>query len=66
MECIRLSEEEKQMVLISLSQKEKDVLPIAGSILQRIAGIYINKEGNPEMADMYRLVAGTFSDLAKE
>ena len=54
------------MVLISLSQKEKDVLPIAGSILQRIAGIYINKEGNPEMADMYRLVAGTFSDLAKE
>ncbi len=67
MEFVRLSEEEKQIVLSSLGQSEKDVLPIAESILQRIAGIYINKANyHPEMADLYRMVAGVLSDLKEQ
>lgn len=61
---MRLTEEEKNVVLSSLDSKEKDSIPFAESILQKIAGIYINKAGyHPEMADFYRYAASTLSDL---
>lgn len=66
MEFIRLTEEEQKEVLDNLNQNEREVLETAEQILQKIAGIYINKPGyHPEMADIYRLVAGTMSDLRK-
>ena len=67
MEFVRLTEEEKKNVLNNLDPTEKDALQIAESILQKIAGIYINKAGyHPETADIYRTVAGTLSDLKSE
>ena len=67
MDFVRLTEEEKKEVLNNLDPAEKDSVQIAESILQKIAGIYINKEGyHPEMADIYRLVAGTLSELRQE
>ena len=66
MEFIRLTEEEQKEVLDNLNQNEREVLETAEQILQKIAGIYINKPSyHPEMADIYRLVAGTMSDLRK-
>lgn len=64
MDFVRLTEEEKEIVLNDLDLEEKDSLPFAESILQKIAGIYINKAGyHPEMANLYNLVAGVLSDL---
>lgn len=64
MEFVKLTEDEKKEILKNLDSNEKDSLSIAESVLQRIAGIYINKAGQyPEMADVYRNVAGTLSDL---
>lgn len=66
MDFVRLKEEEKGILLSNLDSTEKDSLPIAESILQKIAGIYINKAGyHPEMADLYRFVASTLYDLRK-
>ena len=67
MDFVRLTEDEKNAVLSSLDPKEKDSIPMAESILQKIAGIYINKAGyHPEMADIYRSVAGILSDLNRK
>lgn len=64
MEFVRLTEEEKKEVLNNLDPKEKDALQLAESTLHKIAGVYINRAGyHPEMADLYRFVAGTLSDL---
>lgn len=64
MEFVRLTEEEKKEVLNNLDPTEKESLQIAESILQKIAGVYINKAGyHPEMAGIYQEVAGTLSDL---
>ena len=67
MDFTKLTSDEKNMVLSSLDTKEKESLLFAESIVQKIAGIYINKAGyHPEMADIYRNVAGSLSDLKKE
>lgn len=64
MDFVRLTEDEKKVVLSSLDPKEKEFIPFAESILQKIAGVYINKPGyHPEMADLYRYAASTLSDL---
>lgn len=64
MDFIKLTQDEKEEVLNNLDQKEKVSIKIAESILQKIAGIYINKAGyHPEMADFYRNVAGSLRDL---
>ncbi len=67
MDFVKLTEEEKKEVLNNLDPTERDALQIAESILQKIAGIYINKAGyHPEMVDIYSLVAGTLSELRQE
>lgn len=63
MDFVRLTEEEKKEVLNNLDLTEKNALQTTESILQKIAGVYINKHCHPEMADIYRLVAGIMSDL---
>ncbi len=61
---IRLTEEEKKVVLSELGHEEKNSLLLAKSIIQKIAGVYINKAGcHPEMADLYRDVASSLVDL---
>ena len=63
MDFVRLTEEEKKEVLNNLDPIERNALQIAESILQKIAGIYINKAGyHPEKADLYRNAASTLSD----
>lgn len=64
MDFVRLTEKEKSEVLSNLEQAEKDILPIAESIMQKIAGVYINRaDYHPEIADIYRNVASSISDL---
>ena len=67
MDFVRLTEDERKAVLSSLDPKEKDSISMAESILQKIAGVYINKAGyHHEMADIYRAVAGILSDLSRK
>ena len=67
MDFIRLTNEERKEVLSSLDDQEKASMSLAESILQKIAGVYINRVGyHPEMADLYRNVAGTLSELKVE
>lgn len=64
MEFVFLTNEEKAAVFESLDSKEKNCLPCVENILQKIAGVYINKAGyHPEMADIYRNVSTTISHL---
>ena len=64
MDFIKLTEDERRLVLKSLDKEEIACLSQTESILQKIAGVYINKAGrHPEMHDLYRLVAATISDL---
>ena len=62
MDFVRLTEEERNNVLDSLNENQKKCLQTAESILQTIAGVYINRPGNSEMADLYRNAASTLSD----
>ena len=63
MAYIRLTEEQKKEVLNALDVPEKECLQTAETILQRIAGVYINTSSNPEMTDFYRNAASTLADL---
>ena len=64
MDFVRLTEEEKKEVLNNLDSKEMEALQVAESIIQKIAGIYINRAGyHPEMADLYRNVAAVLLEL---
>lgn len=67
MEFVRLTKEEEEQVLNSLDPNEKESLPFAESILQKIAGVYINKAGYcPEMTGIYQNVAGVLSELKEK
>ena len=67
MEFVRLTEEEKKKVLNNLDSTEKDALQVAESVLQKIAGVYINNAGyHPEVVGIYQKVAGVLSELRKE
>ena len=64
MDFIKLTEEEMRLILKSLDKEEIACLSQTESILQKIAGVYINKAGcHPEMADLYRFIATTISRL---
>lgn len=63
MDLVDLTKEEKQKVLQDLDQNEKDSLPTTVSILQKIAGVYINQPGSSEQADLYRSVANVLTNL---
>lgn len=66
MAYIRLTEEQKKEMLNALDVPEKECLQTAEAILQKIAGVYINTPGNPEMADFYRNAADALSELRIE
>ncbi|MDO4202436.1 MAG: hypothetical protein Q4D25_10030 [Bacteroidales bacterium] len=64
-DLVLLTKDEQKKVLQNLDQKEKDSLPTTVSILQKIAGIYINQPDFSEKADLYRFVANVLDDLIK-
>lgn len=70
MAFIRLTKEQKKKVLNELDVNEKTCLETAIAVLQKIVGIYLERpngieeaEQNAEMADLYRNVVNTLSDL---
>lgn len=63
MEFKKLTDEQKKSVIANLDTEELACLQKTETILQKIAGAYINTPGNPEMADLYRNVAGMMSEL---
>ena len=61
-----LTKEDLKGVVANLDENEKDCLPIAYSIMQKIAGILIEPySGRSEMADIFRSMASTLSEISE-
>ena len=61
---IKLSNEDLERIITNLDETEKDGLPIAYNIMQKIVGI-LNEpySGRSEMVDVFKSVAATLSEL---
>jgi len=62
-----LNNEDVERIILNLDGTEKNSLPIACSIFQKIAGILIEPySGRSEMADIFRSVASTLSEISEK
>lgn len=62
-----LTNEDVERIILNLDETEKNSLPIAYSILQKIVGILIEPySGRSEMVDIFRSVASTLSEISEK
>lgn len=62
-----LTNKDVERIILNLDETEKNSLPIAYSILQKIVGILIEPySGRSEMVDIFRSVASTLSEISEK
>lgn len=60
---IELSNEDLEMILANLDESEKECLPVAYSIMQKIVGVINRKPGEAELVDTFKSIAANLSSI---
>ncbi len=62
---VELSNEDLEMILANLDESEKEYLPIAYNIMQKIVGVINRKPGEEELVDTFKSIAANLSSIQK-
>ena len=58
---IELSNEDLEMILANLDESEKECLPVAYRIMQKVVGVINRKHGEAELVDIFKSIAANLS-----